>query len=84
MFLSWKILLKLQEVEEMPVCLKEMLKCSHVQSMETLNPTLSGTKAVNWVETQFPLKNNWRQEKLGATLVLQVILLVPLSVLRSA
>ena len=43
--------------------------------METHNLTLHGTGAVKIVESQFVMRKSWKEEKVGATLELQVNLL---------
>ena len=74
MFWSFKILLKPQVLEKMPQCLKEVVQRFPVQWMEIHNLTLHGTGAVKLVESQFVMRKSWKQEKVDATLVLQVTL----------
>ena len=74
MFCSFKILLKPRVLEKMLQCLKEVIQRFLVQWMETQNLTLHGTGAVKIVESQFVMRKSWKQEKVDATLVLQVTL----------
>ena len=72
MFCSFKILLKPQVLDKMLQYLREVQKRFPAQWMETQNLTLHGTEAVKIVESQFVMRNSWKQEKVGATLELQV------------
>ena len=74
MFCSFKILLKPQVLEKMLQYLREVQKRFPAQWMETQNLTLHGTGAVKIVESQFVMRKSWKQEKVDATLVLQVTL----------
>ena len=74
MFYSFKILLKPQVLEQMLRCLREVQKRFPAQWMETQNLTLRGTRTAKLVERQFFVGKSWKQEKVGATLVLQVTL----------
>ena len=71
---SFKILLKPQVLEEMLWCLREAQTRFPAQWMETQNLTFRGTRAVKLVEGQFLVGKSWKQEKVDATLVLQVTL----------
>ena len=56
-------------------CLRKVQKRFPAQWMETHNLTLHGTGAVKIVESQFVMRKSWKEEKVGATLELQVNLL---------
>ena len=70
MLLSLKILLKLHVKDKIIVCWKESQKYLAALLLETLSPASHGTIAS---EPQFPVKKSWKQEKVGATFVLQII-----------
>ena len=55
-------------------CLREVQERASAQWMETQNLTLHGTGEVKLVEYQFLVGKSWKQEKVRATLVLQVTL----------
>ena len=79
---SLKILSRLQVEEKMLLWLEELWKRLHAQLMGTLNPTSNGT--VKKLGERFPVENNTKQQRVVATLVLQITLLVQQSISHSA